>query len=186
MKGYALAVLLLATAGCRMYGNDASVQALEDGIRQEAAAVAAARDGVKLNAAALEALAEEDEALMPFAQRLTALGGDYDALVEIHHETAAREGGGFLSNSPLVAWVGRDRYRSLHHTYGAMIAEQRVLTDRYETLRSDLQVYVTGSVAMVPQEVGRYQIAPQFYRRLEHATQRQELSDILASMNVEP
>ncbi len=186
MKGYALAVLLLVAAGCRMYGSDESVQALEDGIRQEAAALAAARDEVKLNAAALEALAEDDQALTLFAQRLVALGRDYDALVEFHRETAAREGGGLLGNSPLVAWIGRDRYRGLHRTYGAMIAEQRVLTDRYEALRSDMQVFATGSVAMVPQEVGRYQIAPQFYRRLEHAAQRQELSDILASMNAGP
>ena len=186
MKAYSIAVLLLVAAGCRMYGSDSSVQALEEGIRQEAVALAAVRDRIHVHASALNAMAAADAALVPYAERLTALAGAYDALVQTHHRAAQAERGGFLRNNPLVGWVGRDRYRSLHRTYGAMIAEQRVLTDRLEVLRGDLQAHTTGTGAMEPQEIGRYQIAPQFYRRLEHAAQRQELSDILANMGAEP
>ena len=169
-----------------MYGSEASVQALEEAIRQESAALAVERDGVRVSADALAERAQQEEALMPFAERLAALADEYSILAASHADAAAHESTGFWRNNPLISWVGSDRYRSLHRTYGAMIAERRVLSDRHEMLRSDLQAHVTGVGATVPQQVGRYQVAPQFYRRLEYAAQRQKFGDLLANMGAEP
>ncbi len=187
MKVLFVAVLLVA-AGCRMYGDADSARLLEDGIVQEAAALAKARDGVQVNAAVLEVLASEDEALAPFAARLTAVANDFASLVVSHQAVAEviQEDVSVLRSNPLARWVGSDRYRSLHRTYGAMIAEKRVLMDRYEAVRADLQALAASSGQLVVREVGRYQIAPQFYHQLEYNAQRQELSDILANMGAEP
>ena len=170
-----------------MYGNDASVQALEASIVQAAAALAAVRDGVQNSAAALDVLASEDEALAPFAERLVALANDYDVMATMHADraAAAQEGSGFLRNNVLIRWIGSDRYRSLHREYGAMVAERGVLMARYESLRSDLQAFVNGASLAVPQGRGRYQVVPPYYRQLEYDAQHQELSDILANIGAE-
>ena len=170
-----------------MYGDQASIETLEISISEQAVNVAAVRDGLVLHAEALATLAAADPSLEAFAGRLSQLVDDYDALVARHHEAASKESGGFFSRIPLIRWVGSDRYRSLHRINGALIAEHRVLADRSESLRSDLQHFVADTI--VPEsheEVGRYQVAPPHYRRMEYRAQHQELGDIIASIDTAP
>ncbi len=182
MKARLLVVLLVALGGCRMYGSQQSVASLEDAIRQEAVVWTAIRDGVKVEADALLGHAADDEVLAPLAEHLQRLADDYEVMATkmVSDAESASEGGGLLRSNPLAAWVGPDRYRSLHRVYGAMVAQRQVLADRYEVLRSELQAHVMGTGAMGLQEVARYQVAPPFYRRLEYAAQRQEMNDLLA------
>jgi len=186
MRSKVVLVLLfgIAVAGCRTYGDGMSREALTSAIGREAVTLSAVRDEVRLGADALQALSEEADGLTSLSDRMSVLAEDYDKLVDVHSERVveAQASGGFLRENPLVAWVGNDRYRELHRTYGTMIAERGALADRYAVLLNDLRAQISGTSPPTPQEVGRYQIAPQFYRRLHEASWHQELSDILAGL----
>ena len=184
-----LVVFLLlagAMAGCRGYGGEMSREGLVEAIQQEASSLSLMRDEVRNGATTLASLSEMDAGLSPFSERLTALADQYDALVETHAASAAeaQTSGGVLRENPLISWLGNDRYRELHRAYGAMIADRSVLSDRLALLGSDLREHTSGSTPPVPGEISRYQIVPQFYRKLEYDAWYLELGDILSSINV--
>jgi len=68
----------------------------------------------------------------------------------------------FASPNILFRWVGPDDYRALHRQYGALISDQQMVDDRYDSVCKALwQEHIPGVA-----EEGRYQIAPYYYHRL--------------------
>ena len=171
-----------------MYGNDASTSALADALEQEASALTAVRDGVSVDAAAVEAVAAVHSSWAPYAASLADLAEDYNALAEEQGAVIAifAERDGLLYDNIVMSWVGGDRYRDLHRAYGTMIAERRVLGERYERIRGDLQAHVTGQDAAALPESGRQQVVPAYFRKLELGAQRMEIRDMVAGVGDEP
>ena len=178
-------ILLPLLAGCRMYGGSERSDFLLEKIQEASLAVEADHARVRSETGALRRAAQEIDALLPFADRLAAHMVRLGAVVEEHQAFAVEAedaNTGILRRNILSSWVGTDRYRRLHRIYGAMISDRQVMSDRYDAVLLDLRAELGMPWEHAVREEGRYQIAPQFYARIERSAAHLGLTDILATM----
>ena len=171
-------VLLLAfiAAGCRTYGGYDSAEKTLDEIREATERFAEDYERAQGERDALQRAAGNNPALGALAERFAAVV-EHQGMVVEEHRTLAEEAS--AGGNILFAWVGPDSYRKLHRTYGAIISDQQVVHDRYAEVLRELQQAVGGEAPAMVREEGRYQVTPQFYKRIVSAQQK-SVTDILA------
>ncbi len=165
-----LGVLLLALAagGCRTYGGYGTEAETLDQIQQATALFAEEHQRAQADLEALQRAAAANPTLQRYAEAYAAVLSVHGAVVE-EHRTLADE-----------AAAHRGDYRLLSRTYRAVISDQRIVQDRYDALLADMQHALDGTPAPPVELESRYQVAPQFYERIEYANARRSLADILA------
>lgn len=173
----AMLLLMLVAAGCRTYGGYGSAEETLAKIQEATQRFAEDHERAQGERDALQRAATANPALAALAARFAAVVERQGALVEQHRVWAEEASAG---GNILFAWVGPDAYRQLHRTYGALITDQQIVQDRYAEVLRGLQQAVGGTPARRVQEEGRYQIAPQFYDRIEYALDQRSVADILA------
>lgn len=175
---WGILVLVLLVTGCRTYGAyDAREKTLEE-IQQAAERFAEDFERARAERDALQRAAASNSALTPFIERFDAILERQETLVAEQQTLAAEADAG---TNPLFAWVGPDSYRHLHRAYGAMVTDQRIIRDRYRMVLDDLAL-AQGTMAAPGriEELGRYQVAPQFYQRLINTSERRTVAMVLS------
>ncbi len=165
-----LGVLLLALAagGCRTYGGYGTEAETLDQIQQATALFAEEHQRAQADLEALQRAAAANPTLQRYAEAYAAVLSVHGAVVEEHRALADE------------AAAHRGDYRLLSRTYRAVISDQRIVQDRYDELLADMQHALDGTPAPPVELESRYQVAPQFYERIEYANARRSLADILA------
>ncbi len=174
-------VLLLAfvASGCRTYGGYGSAEDLPGKIQQATQRFAEDYGRAQAERDALQRAATANPALDALSVRFAEVVAQQGALVEEHQRLADAAAGRGGSNF-LFAWVGPDNYRWLHRIYGAIVSDQQLIRDRYAAVLRAVQQTVGGAPDQPVAEVGRYQVAPQFYKRIESAFAPRSVADALA------
>ena len=175
-----LVVTLLITSGCRMYGNQTSRSLLQQSIEETVSLVD--REGAVWlqDVAKLTGAAELNSNLKPFADQAEALALKHSALIErLEHLGTEIANTSIITDNPGARWLGPDRYRKLHRTYGSMISERQRLVHHQITLAHDLGISLGLSEPAQVREAGRYQIVPHHYH---HVSQPTTLNDVLAQL----
>ena len=163
-----------------MYGDAGTKKAVVAQIVTSAEQVGRESVILQEDARRLSSAAELNVSLSPFAVRSAQIAEAHSALATRHAVLAEelRTDPGIKDN-PLFAWVGADRYRRLHRTFGAMTTEREALMDKRAMLARDLAVDAGIVAAVSKREEGRYQIAPQFYMGSHSVL---DLTDVLARL----
>lgn len=180
MLRFLLLIPLCVASGCRMYGDAGTKEAVIVQIVTSAEQVDRESVILQEDARRLGSAAELNDSLSPFAVRSAEIAEAHSALATRHAVLAEelRTDPGIKDN-PILAWVGADRYRRLHRTFGAMTSERQALMDKRAMLARDLAIDAGIVVAVSRREEGRYQIAPQFYMGSHTVL---DLTDVLARM----
>lgn len=164
--GLALVVLL---AGCRTYGRYGTEAETYDQIQRANELFARELERARADLELLQQAASSNSMLTPYAERYAAIVARHQAFLEQHRALA-----GTLAEH-------QGNYRVLHQGYGSILSEQNVVQDQYTNLLVRLKRTATMQAETVPVE-GRYQVAPQYYLRLQYANERLTVRDVLSSL----
>lgn len=162
-----LAVVLLAS-GCRTYGAYDNEAKLLDEIRRANILFAEDYERAQGNLTTLKATAASNDRLASFVEPFGEVVEVQEAILDQHRMMAED------------AEANDGNYRLLNRTYGAIISDQAIISDRYVALLAEMQHTVDSTSGFVVPEEGRFQVAPQFYDRIAYANAQRSLSDILA------
>ena len=165
-----LLIALLLVAGCRTYGAYDSTEKIALQIQEANQRFADQLERERADFVQLEAAARRNPALEPAALVYASAISLHEEMLERHraYEAEARENLG--------------SYRTQHRVYGAILAEQDVVYDRYAFALSlparpdSLQEVPTGLVA------SRYHVVPPFYQRVSVPSVR----ELVGQANVAP
>ncbi|MEZ4700342.1 MAG: hypothetical protein R2834_08435 [Rhodothermales bacterium] len=172
LPAFGALVVMLLLSSCRTYGGDGTEQGTYDEISKMAASfeddLASARNELPV----LQRAAQGNPGLQVFVHQFEAQLERHAALVAHQEEVIA---GLKVKTGPLGRLT--TSYRDLNRTLGAMISEQREMQIGYEDLAMDVRKAVMGDAfqAEMPEEIGRYQIAPPYYEKLRYALERARL-----------
>ena len=151
----------LVLGGCRSYGSHGSVETTKQQMQL-------ANDNfedelllARANLQRLERRADSLEGITPFINQYALLVEQHDLLLE-HHRHEVEDA------------LDSDNYRPLARLYGAIIAEQQVISKRYQNLLTGPRMPVDAPRALAADTVapevapeGRYVYFPPFYQRMQ-------------------
>ena len=172
---------LLVLTGCRTYGGGTDDQVAEALIvitQQLEAEVS----GIEIESDMLAEASVLNPELIPYTERMKSISSEYVEMIKkqkkiIKEATSVEDN--FLTN-----WVGRDRYRELHRTLGAIISERELKQIKRQLLYQDMREHIEDvSAGMQASEEGRLQIRPHYYNRPQIAV---DFRNLLADIDVEP
>ena len=180
-----VAILLLGLwilgSGCRTYGDYGNEAKTLEQIQQANALFADALERARGNLALLEDAADANPAYATAAVHYAEIVRGHEIALTYHRELEE------------VAEDNEDDYRTLHRSYGAIVAEQRLTQDQYarvvDGLRRTLQATDAEADPRLVQRwsrlvplTGRYHVAPPYYEQVGYARPpRVELRDLLGA-----
>ena len=179
-----LAVVLMA--GCRTYGNeygreDALLRQIQQTHEQFSQSLTRAQADLR----ELERLGEAGTMLSPAVAAFEAVLADHEAIAHRHDELVEE------------AAENDGDYRFLHNTYGALVAEHRLIEDRYERIYAHLahemamaQMDSAQAAAMAHTDMMKpgswHQVAPPYFERIRYENERVEASKALRQTRQSP
>lgn len=167
-----LLLLLGAVMGCRTYGGYGTESATLNQIQQANDQFARELERARADLNALEEAAQTNAALKPFVAA-------YRDLIDLHQAKLEE-------NRRIAAQLeeGDETYRDLSRDFGAILAEERVVNNRYTNLHRRIQRVVRGEAVMVErvEPSSRYYVTPPYYARAENLNRTVTMQDALRGL----
>lgn len=157
--------LLLVLSGCRTYGDYNNEALTFEQIREANRLFGEELERARSDLATLKQIETGNTMMQP--------GVEQFATTVLMHEVMQ------INHLRLAEEVDEDDYREVHRLYGAIIAEQDIIRERYDHV---LRGMVSLSDTTESQRLGAasfYQVAPQFYERMMAENQRMSVRKVM-------
>ncbi len=177
-----LIIGLFVFTGCRTYGGGTDDQ-MAASLRTAYQQIDAEALILQSEAEMLAETAEVYPKLVPFSERMQKIATEYAEMIK-KQKKMIDQAIAFQDNV-VTNWVGKDRYRTLHRAFGAVISERELKLDKRYMLSVDLGEYLGVIERKTPSEEGRLQIRPQFYNQLKRDVDFQNIIAGLESATAE-